>query len=87
MNGILNGNQLTLVKENDFVERLIHNIDSIIDNCIRDCHAKFFHIFEYKCENGIKLTNIPNNETVNLTIADKNMNLCQKSKKIDNCEK
>ena len=40
MNGIMNENQLTFVKEYEFDKPLIHMIDSIIDNCIRDCHRK-----------------------------------------------
>ena len=43
MNGIItNENQLTIVKEYEFDEPPIHKIDSISDNCIRDCHKKIF---------------------------------------------
>ena len=48
MNGIMNENQLTIVKEYEIIEPLIHKIDSMIDNCISDCHNKYFQIFEYK---------------------------------------
>ena len=34
----MNKDQLTIVKENEFDKPLIHKIDSINDNCIRDCH-------------------------------------------------
>ena len=40
MDGIMNKNQLTIVKEYEFDNPLIHKIDSIIDNSIRDCHNK-----------------------------------------------
>ena len=61
MNGMMNENQLTLVKEYEFDKPLIHKIDSINDNCYRDCHNKCYHTFVYKCEFDIKLTNISNN--------------------------
>ena len=38
MNGITKEN--VIVKEYEFDKPLIHKIDSIIDNCIRDCHIK-----------------------------------------------
>ena len=40
MDGILNGNQLTIVKEYEFTKPLIHKIDSITDNCYGDCRNK-----------------------------------------------
>ena len=73
MDGIMNENQLTIVKEYEFDKLLIQKIDSIIDNCYRDCHKKCFHTFEYKCEYDIKLTKITNNEIFNITIFDKSM--------------
>ena len=33
MNGLMNDNQLTVVKEYEFENPLIQNIDSIIDKC------------------------------------------------------
>ena len=75
MNGVINENQLTIVKKYEFDKPPIHKIDSIIDNCIRDCHDKYFHTFEYKCVYDIKLTNIVNNDIVDLSIGDKSMNL------------
>ena len=73
MDGIMKENQLTIVREYEFDAPLIHKIDSIIDSYIRVCHNKYFHTFEYNCEYDIKLTNIANNETVNLTIVYKNL--------------
>ena len=46
MNGVKNKNQLAIVKEYEFDKRLISKIDSIIDNCYRDCHNKYFHKFK-----------------------------------------
>ena len=51
MDGIMNDNQLTIVKEYEFDNSLIKKIDSIIDNSIRDCHNKYFHTFDHICEN------------------------------------
>ena len=49
MNGIMNENQLAIVKEYEFDKPLIQKIDSIIDNCYRDCHKKYFHTFDHIC--------------------------------------
>ena len=45
MNGIMNEN--AIVKKYEFDEPHIQNLDSIIDNCIRDCHIKYFHTFDH----------------------------------------
>ena len=34
MNGITNKNRVTLIKESEIIEPLIHKIDSMTDNCI-----------------------------------------------------
>ena len=73
MNGIKNEN--VIVKEYEFDEPLIQKIDSIIDDCIRDCHNKYFHTFDHICEYVIQLTDINNNELINITISDKSMGL------------
>ena len=78
----MNKNQLTIVKEYIFDNPLIHKIDSIIDNCYRDCHNKYFHTFEYDCTYDIKLTNTINNEIINITISDKSMGLYELNKKL-----
>ena len=70
----MNENELYVVKEYKFDNPLFHKIDSIIDVCYRDCHNKYFYTFKYVCI-YIKLTNITNNETINLTISDESMNL------------
>ena len=71
----MNGNELYIVKEFEFYNPSIHKVDSIIDNCYRDCHNKYFHTFKYVCIYDIKLTNITNNETINLTISDESLGL------------
>ena len=57
----MNENQLIVVKEYESIKPLNRRIDSITDKCIRDCHNKVFHTFEYECANHIQLTNIRNN--------------------------
>ena len=69
MNGVMIEN--VIVKEYEFDKPLIQKIDSIIGDCIRDCHHKHFHTFDHICEYDIKLTNITNNEIINKTISDK----------------
>ena len=39
-------NQLAIVKKYEINKPFNHKIDSIIDNCIRDCHNKCFHTFK-----------------------------------------
>ena len=82
MNGIMNNNQLTVVKQYEFNNPLIQYIDSIIDKCYRDCHYKYFHTFEYECVYNLNFTNINNNESVNFTISDKNLGMCELNKKL-----
>ena len=82
MDGIMNKNQLTIVKEYEFDNPLIHKVDSIIDKSIRDCHNKYFHTFDNICGNDLNFTNITNNETVNFTIADKSMDMYELNKKL-----
>ena len=82
MNGIMNENQLHLVKAYKFDNLLIQNIDSIIDNSIRDCHNKYFHTFDHICEYNLSFTNITNNEIVNFTISDKCMGMYELNKKL-----
>ena len=37
MNGIMDENQLTIVKKSENIEPLFHKMDATIDNCCRDC--------------------------------------------------
>ena len=38
------------VKEYEFNNPLTQKIDSIIHNSLRDCHKKYFHMFDHICE-------------------------------------
>ena len=78
----MNENELYVVKEYKFDNPLFHKIDSIIGCCYRDWHNEYFHTFKYVCIYGIKLTNITNNEIINITISDKSMHLYELNKKL-----
>ena len=78
----MNENELNVVKEYEFYNPSIHKIDSIIDGCYRDCHNKYFHTFRYVCMYDIKLTNITNNEIINITISDESLGLYELNKKL-----
>ena len=80
MNGITK--EKVIVKEYGIDNPLIQKIDSIIDNCIRDCHNKYFHTFDHICEYNLNFTNITNNETVNFTISGKSMGMYELNKKV-----
>ena len=82
MNGIMNKNQLTIVKEYEFDEPPIQKIDSLIDNSIRDCLNKYFHTFDHICEYDINFTNISHSELVNFTFSDKSMGVYELNKKL-----
>ena len=82
MNGIMNENQLTIVKEYEYDKPLIQKIDSLINNSIRDCHIKYFHTFDHICEYDLNFTNTTNNETVNFTISDKCMGMLELNMKL-----
>ena len=78
MNGIIN----VIVKADEFDNPHIRKIDSIIAECIRDCHHNYFLTFEPTCVNDIKLTNKRNIEIVNLTIDGKSMDSYGLNKKL-----
>ena len=82
MDGIINGIELTVVKENEYDNILIQNIGSIINKCYRDCYYKYFHTFSYECVYDINFRNITNNEIVNLKIAGINMRMYEVNKKL-----
>ena len=75
MNGIMNENQLTIVKEYEFDNPPIQNINSTMSECYRDCHHKYLHTFDFICEYSPNFTNTNNNESVNFTISDKSMGM------------
>ena len=58
----MNENQLTIVREYEYIKPLIQKIDSIIDNYYRGCHNDYFHTFKYCCVFNINFTNIRNIE-------------------------
>ena len=80
MNGIMNENQLTIVKEYELIGRLMKKKDSIIDNCIRGCHNEYFHTFKNKCVFNVQLTYISNKKIFNSTVTDKSKNLFELKK-------
>ena len=87
MDGMMNENQLTIVKEYEFDEPLVEKIDSIIDKSIRDCHDKYFHTFDHICEYDLNFTNTGNNELVNFTISDRSMGMYELNKKLTHARK
>ena len=82
MDGIMNENQLTIVKEYNFDNPLTQKKDCLIDDSIRDCHNKYFHTFDHICEFHLNSTNTSNNESVNFAISDKCMGMVQLNKKL-----
>ena len=78
----MNEDQLTIGKEYEFDNPLIQKIDSIIDDCIRDCHYKCFHTFDHVCEDDLNFTNIGNRETVTFRFSHKSMNLFELNQKL-----
>ena len=80
MNGETNEN--VIVREYEFGNPPIQNIDSLIDNSIRDCHNKYFHTFDQICEYDLNFTSIINNESVNFTISDKSMGMYELNRKL-----
>ena len=71
----MNESELYVVKDYKLDNPPITKIDSLINSCYRDCHNKYFHIFIYVCIYDIKLTNITNNEIINISFSDESMNL------------
>ena len=77
-------NENVIVKKYEINKPLIPKIDSLIDNSLRECHYKGSHTFDHTCAYDINFTNITNNETVNLTISDKNMAFYELNHKLKN---
>ena len=75
-------NENVFVKEYEFNNSRIQNIDSIIDNSIRDCHDKYFHTFDHICEYDLNFTNITNKEIVNFSISHKCMGMYEVNPKL-----
>ena len=75
-------NENVIVKEYEFDNPLIQNIDFLIHNSIRDCHQKNFHTFDHICGYNLNFTNTRNNESVIFTISDKSMGMYELNKKL-----
>ena len=73
MDGLMNDNQLTVVKEYKFYKNYIHEIYYLLDDVIKHCRKNYFHTFEYKLVYDINFTNISNNEEVNIIVTHKSM--------------
>ena len=82
MDSIIEENKLTVVKEYNFDNPPIQNINSIISECYRDCHHKYFHTFDFICEYNLNFTNTNNNESVNFTISEKSMGVYELNLKL-----
>ena len=78
----MNENELYVVKEYKIDNPIFTEIDFILEKCSRDCHNSYFHNFKNECIYDIKLTNITNNEIINLTISGKSMGLFEINKKL-----
>ena len=78
----MNENELYVVKEYKVDNPPIQNINSIISECYRDCHHKYFHTFDFICEYNLIFTSTNNNESVNFTISDKSMGIYELNKKL-----
>ena len=78
----MNENELYVVKEYKFDNPVISKIDSILDNCYRDCHKNYFHTFKNVCIYDIKLTNITNKEKINISLSDESLGLYEFNKKL-----
>ena len=78
----MNENELYVEKEYKIDNPLITKIDSVIDFCYRHCHNNYFHTSKYVYIYDIELTNITNNEIINITISDESMNLFELNRKL-----
>ena len=78
----MNENEIYVVKEYNFANPPIQNTNSIISECYRDCHHKYFHTFDFICEYNLNFTNNTNNESVNFTISDKSMGMYELNHKL-----
>ena len=75
-------NELYFVKEYNFDNPFVIEIESIIDKSFKNCHNNFFHKFKYDGINDNKFTSITDNEIFNLTISVKSMNLYELKRKL-----
>ena len=73
MDGIMNENHLTIVREYEFDKSDIHGIDCLLDDIIQECRDRFFHTLEYKLVYDIQFTKISNVEEINFTVPHRSM--------------
>ena len=59
----------------NLINRNNQKIDSIFDNVIRDCRNESFHTFEYKCIYDKKIPSNTNDEKIDVTVSDSEMNI------------
>ena len=78
----MNENGKCLAKDHKFDNLFITELDSITDNCFKDCHNKNFHKFNYDCIYDFELTNITINEIMKLTVSSKSMTLYDINKEL-----
>ena len=78
----MNENELYVVKEYKYNNPIITRTASIIGECYRDCHNRYFHTLKYVYIYDIKVTNILNKEVIKITISDESMNLFELNKKL-----
>ena len=48
-------------------------MDSVLDNCFKDCHQIYFHKFKYECRFDFKFKTNTNNEMIIFTVKGKNI--------------
>ena len=77
----MNENQLTFVREYVPIKPLIHKIDSLSDNCFRDCNNEQYLTFDHFFEHDIQYIFIGNIEIINIKFFDKRMALYESNKK------
>ena len=73
MDGIINEDKLTVVKEYVFDKTDTHEIDYILDDAIKDCRKKYFHSFKYRITCNLSFKKISNNEEVNFAVTHRSM--------------
>ena len=78
----LNENHISIVKEYEYINPNIQEIDYILDNCIKDCYNKYFQPIRNICLYNIELTNISNNNIINLSISDEYLTMNEIIKKL-----
>ena len=66
-------NESSVIKENDFNESDIHEIDYLLDDTIKNCRVKYFRTTEYRLVYDNRFTNISKIEEFNFTITHRSI--------------